>query len=147
LPGDTIEDVKNHLIRITADLQTHDHRSGKKVAAIEFTWKPTARGELISPTDCDEFRQLQKSIQQVFPDVTVAAGLTSVSTDSSWYYTVTDKVYRFIPMRVTGTDVARIHGIDERIGIENMGEIARFFTQLLRNTATNTETNMESTTP
>jgi carboxypeptidase PM20D1 len=139
LPGDTIEDVQNHLNRITADLQSHDHRSGKNVAAIKFEWMPIARGDLVSPTDCDEFRQIQKSIHEVFPDVTVAAGLTSVSTDSSWYYGVTDKVYRFIPMRVAGTDVARIHGINERIGIENMGEIARFFAQLLRNTATNDE--------
>jgi acetylornithine deacetylase/succinyl-diaminopimelate desuccinylase-like protein len=38
-------------------------------------------------------------------------------------------------MRVTPQDMPRIHGIDERIGVKNMGEIARFYYQLMRNTA------------
>jgi hypothetical protein len=32
-------------------------------------------------------------------------------------------------------DLARIHGKDERIGVENYGEVVRFFEQLMRNGA------------
>jgi len=30
-------------------------------------------------------------------------------------------------------DLARLHGTNERVGIENYGEIVRFYAQLLRN--------------
>jgi hypothetical protein len=33
------------------------------------------------------------------------------------------------------SDLARIHGKDERIGVENYGEVVRFFEQLMRNGA------------
>jgi carboxypeptidase PM20D1 len=44
-------------------------------------------------------------------------------------------VYRFIPMRVKSEDMPRIHGINERIRVENMAEIVRFYAQLIRNAA------------
>ena len=37
-------------------------------------------------------------------------------------------------MRVEKKDLKRIHGKDERIGIENYVEIVRFYVQPLRNT-------------
>ena len=37
-------------------------------------------------------------------------------------------------MRLTPEDIKRIHGADERIFVENYGEIVRFYVQLLRNT-------------
>ena len=37
-------------------------------------------------------------------------------------------------MRLTRKDLKRIHGTDERISVENYGEIVRFYVQLLRNT-------------
>ena len=42
-------------------------------------------------------------------------------------------VYRFVPMRLKPEDLKRIHGTNERVGIENYGEIVRFYAQLLRN--------------
>jgi carboxypeptidase PM20D1 len=89
----------------------------------------------VSPVDCAEFRSLQQTIHEVFPDVIVAAGLTSVSTDSCWYHGLTDKVYRFIPMRLKPEDILRIHGVNERISVANVAEIVRFYVQLIQNTA------------
>jgi carboxypeptidase PM20D1 len=36
-------------------------------------------------------------------------------------------------MRMKLEDLKRLHGTDERLGIENYGEIVRFYAQLLRN--------------
>jgi carboxypeptidase PM20D1 len=128
LPGDTAEMARDHVQSLTADLRLGN---GEPAIVCEIT---RARSESVtSPIDCDEFRTLQQTIHEVFPDALVAAGLTSVSTDSSWYYGVTDKVYRFIPMRLKPEDLVRIHGVNERIGVANLAEISRFYEQLIRN--------------
>lgn len=130
LPGDSIDDVRQHIMTITDDI-----RMGDGTRAIQCKSGLVSHGASIAPVDCDEFRMLQRTIHEVFPEVIVAPGLTAVSTDSAWYYSVTDKVYRFIPMRINATDLHRIHGVNERIGVENFAEIVRFYIQLLRNTA------------
>ncbi len=130
LPGDSIDRVIDHISSVTRELRLSD---GKP--AIECKVERTPQGEGIAPVDCPEFFTLQHTIHQVFPDVIVAPGLTSVSTDSSWYYAVTDKIYRFIPMRVNSEDVVRIHGLNERIAVDNLGEIVQFYAQLLRNSS------------
>lgn len=129
LPGDTAQQACDHVHFLTQDLRI----DGKR--AVNCQAEGESKGELISPVECAEFRNLQQTIHEVFPDMIVAAGLTSVSTDSSWYYDVTDKVYRFIPMRLKPEDVVRLHGVNEGISVENFGEIVRFYVQLIRNTA------------
>jgi carboxypeptidase PM20D1 len=129
LPGDTPQDACDHIHLLMKDIRVDGE------AAVHCKAEGQTKGDLTSPVDCWEFRTLQQTIHEVFPDVIVAAGLTSVSTDSSWYYGVTDKVYRFIPMRVKSEDMPRIHGINERIRVENMAEIVRFYAQLIRNAA------------
>lgn len=130
LPGDSPETVQEYVEKLTADLRLADGRP-----AITCDVARATKGDLVSPVECEEFRLLQRSIHEVFPDVIVAPGLTAVSTDSSWYYPVTDKVYRFIPMRLSPQDLTRIHGINERIAVENLGEIARFYSRFIRNAA------------
>jgi carboxypeptidase PM20D1 len=130
LPGDTAEAARDHVLALSEDLRLC---SGEP--AIECQVEEQAKGELVSSVDCEEFLTLQRTIHEIFPNVIVAAGLTSVSTDSSWYYGVTDKVYRFIPMRLTPEDVVRIHGINERISVGNMVEIATFYGRLIQNAA------------
>jgi len=42
-------------------------------------------------------------------------------------------------MRLYPEDIKRIHGINERISIENYAEIIRFYIQLLQNMAINNQ--------
>lgn len=105
-------------------------------SAVSFSVESWSDRQLVSPVDCFEFEQLHRTIRQLFPETVVAPGLTAVSTDSHWYYGLTDKVYRFIPMRLSPQDVARIHGVNERISTDNLAEITRFYVQLVRNTDT-----------
>lgn len=130
LADETPETICAHVKRITGGIKLS---SGKPAVSISVErWK---NRQLVSPIECVEFERLEQTIHQVFPDVIVAPGLTAVSTDSPWYYGLTDKVYRFIPMRVGPEDVSRIHGVNERIAVENLTEIAMFYTQLIRNTS------------
>ena len=40
---------------------------------------------------------------------------------------VADAVYRFSPVRAKPDDLGRFHGTDERIGVDNLAEMIRFF--------------------
>jgi carboxypeptidase PM20D1 len=122
LPGDTIASVLHH-VRETVG-------PGIRVRATG-----TANGEASpeSEVGAPEFGLIQRTLAQVFPKVLVAPNLLSGATDTRHYRRLSRNVFRFIPMRVKAEDLARIHGTNERVGIENYGEIVRFYAQLLRN--------------
>ena len=126
LPGETLQDLMAHIEKLM-----------KQAPVLDVECK-ILRGRPDNPVasvESAEFKTLQRTIHEVFPDEIVAAGLTAVSTDSPWYYGLTDSVFRFIPMRLNGDDLERIHGVDERIAVENMAEIVVFYRQLITNAA------------
>ena len=122
LPGDTIASVLHH-VRDTVG-------PGIRVRATG-----TANGEASPESDvrAPEFGLIQRTLAQVFPGVIVAPNLLSGATDSRHYLRLSRNVFRFLPIRLKLEDLARVHGTNERVGIENYGEIVRFYAQLLRN--------------
>lgn len=60
-------------------------------------------------------------------------GTLIANTDTKWYLNLTDSIYRFAVTRVTLSDLKRIHGIDERIGVKNYMELVNFFVHLIKN--------------
>lgn len=125
LPGDTIDSVVEHVRHVIDDEDITVEKTG--VRALD----PSR----VSATDTFGFSAINKAIRQVSPDATVAPSLVVTGTDSKHYQTISENNYRFVPMRVGPEDVKRIHGVDERIGIENYSEIIRFYIQFLRNSA------------
>jgi carboxypeptidase PM20D1 len=81
----------------------------------------------------DEFTLLQKTIRQSFPTAVVAPALVVGATDSRHYGRLTESVYRFLPHRFNSEDITRLHGLNERISIENYLQGVRFYYQLLDN--------------
>ena len=72
-------------------------------------------------------------MRELFPGTLVAPGLVVAATDSRLYTPVSDHIYRFSPVRAKPEDLARFHGTNERISTANLGELVRFYHQLLRN--------------
>jgi carboxypeptidase PM20D1 len=122
LPGDTIQGVLRH-VRDTVG-------PGIRVQATG-----TANSEASPESDvrAPEFGLIQRTLAQVLPGVIVAPNLLAGATDTKHYRRLSQNVFRFIPMRMKPEDLKRIHGTNERVGIENYGEIVRFYAQLLRN--------------
>jgi carboxypeptidase PM20D1 len=122
LTGDTIPKVLQHV---------------RDVVGPGIQVRPTGSANIEASPESDvrapEFGVLQRTLAEAIPQVLVAPNLLSGSTDSKHYRDLSPNVYRFVPMRLTVTDLKRIHGSDERLGIENYGEIVRFYAQLLRN--------------
>ncbi|HET7875408.1 MAG TPA: M20 family peptidase [Methylomirabilota bacterium] len=123
LPGDDSNQVIEHVRRVISDPRV-------SVRPLDRT-EPSP----VSPTDSASYRRLAGTIKQVFPDAVVAPGLMIAGSDSRHYVSLSDAVYRFLPLRVTPEELRGIHGINERIAVDNYADIIRFYIQLIRNTA------------
>jgi carboxypeptidase PM20D1 len=87
----------------------------------------------VSGTGTFGYQVIQKSIQEIFPDVVVAPSLVIGATDSHHYYELTDNIYRFMPVQIRKSDLSRIHGKNERVSVENYQQAIRFYRQLILN--------------
>ena len=85
----------------------------------------------ITPTASEPYRLLNRTVREVFPGVLVAPGLYLAGSDSVHFVGLSDHVFRFSPVRVTPQDVARLHGTNERISVDNLAELIRFYHRLL----------------
>ena len=124
LPGDTSEGVLQH-VRDTVGPGIHVARRGSFVA------EPSPESDAGGPA----FRLLQTTLVQTVPHVIVAPNLLAGGTDTKHYAPLTRNVYRFLPIRLKGEDLARLHGTNERVGVESYGEAVRVYVQLIRNGA------------
>ena len=88
-----------------------------------------------SPTDSPQFRLMQKTLGQVYPEAVVAPFVFVAATDSKHYAPLTQNIYRFAPLVLDSVDVGRIHGTNERISIDNLSRSIDFYVQLIRNAA------------
>lgn len=87
----------------------------------------------VSPIDGAPYRLVSDTISQVIPGVAVAPSLVVGGTDSRHYAVLTDKVYRFLPYTIRQGDLARIHGTDERILLDDYERLVQFYVELIRN--------------
>ncbi|NJL28539.1 MAG: M20/M25/M40 family metallo-hydrolase, partial [Thermoanaerobaculia bacterium] len=87
----------------------------------------------VSPIGDRLFELLQTTLGQVFPEALVAPSLVIGATDSRHYAGLTERIYRFTPVRLGEGDFERFHGLDERLATSSYEECIRFYAQLLRN--------------
>ncbi|MDZ4858113.1 MAG: M20 family peptidase [Candidatus Hydrogenedentes bacterium] len=123
LPGESADSAKQRLIEIIADDRV-------KIEAIE---KEPRDPSPVSDVNAASYKLLERTVREVCPDVIVAPFLVLGGTDSRHFYDVTPNVYRFVPARFKGNDLAMVHGVNERMRVENFAEICRFYVQLIRN--------------
>jgi len=124
LPGDSIESVLRH-VRETVGPAIKVAPTGTS------NTEPSPESDVGGPA----FRLLQKTLGEVVPGTVVSPNLLSGGTDTKHYVRLSRNIYRFMPIRIKEPDLARIHGTNERVGVENYGEVVRFFGRLMRNGA------------
>ena len=120
LPGDTVQAVVEH-VRRTID----DPTIAVRVLAGSSEPAP------LSDPDAPAFTRLARTVRATFPGTLVTPFVSLGATDARYYTAVSPNVYRFAGAHV-GEDLARIHGTDERIGIEDYAGMIRFYIELLR---------------
>jgi len=122
IPGETSEDVLKHIEKVISDDRI-------KLAIVGYALEPSP----VSPINFSGFEIIHTTIRQVFPETMVNPMLNLGATDSRHFAVVTNNIYRFIPVTFTQEDLARVHGLDERIGIEDFKKAIGFYYQLIKN--------------
>lgn len=122
LPGDTVDTVVEH-VRATID----DPSIALRVLDEHTNPSP------MSDPDAPAFARISRAIRATFPGTVVSPFLSLGATDARWYAAISPNVYRFAPYRLRAEDVARIHGTNERIGVEDYVGMIRFYVELLKN--------------
>lgn len=121
LPGDTQQSVLEHVRRTVGE--------GVQASVLPGAADPSP----VTPTASAGYQLINRTMRSLFPDTLVAPGLMVAGTDAHHYAPVADHIFRFSPMRARPEDLTRFHGTDERISVANLGELVRFYHQLLRN--------------
>jgi len=85
----------------------------------------------VSPVSSNAFKVVSRSLKEALPDILVAPMLMIANTDTRWYWDLTPNIFRVCPMRMVSSDMARIHGVNERLAIDNYLELIRFYRQII----------------
>ncbi len=123
-PGETVTSVADY-VRKTIN----DERVTVEVLDATTACDPSP----ISETHAFGFEVLQKTTLEVFPGCVVAPSVVLAHTDSYHFTDVADNIYRFQPILLAKSDLKRVHGINERLSIENYKRMIRFYRQLILN--------------
>ena len=88
------------------------------------------------PTDFNKkaFCDIEKLLKKNFPDVAVAPFLLTAGTDARRLTDVAENILRFAPIDLNKVQFASIHGANEHIGIENIGECVVFYKDFIKET-------------
>ena len=122
LPGDTIASVIDYVRRTVADPRVQVVETGA------FRSDPSP----VSDTASSGFQAVERAIAHVYPGVAVAPGLVLVGSDSRHYAQLGCPCYRFSPLWHRTEDLGRIHGVNERIGIDHYARAVEFYTELIQ---------------
>ncbi|MFL7807922.1 MAG: M20 family peptidase [Anaerolineae bacterium] len=122
LVGNNSDQVLAHVKRAVRD----EHVRVRKLGG--FSSEPSP----ISPTDSAAYRKLGRAIRQTFGDVAVAPFLMIAASDTRHYTHLCDNIYRFAPLPLTSEDLGRIHGINERISVADLGRMVQFYGHLIK---------------
>lgn len=121
LPGDTVDSVVAHVLHAVDD------------PAVDI--RVLGEGNNPSPVSdpsAPAFTRVARAIRSTFPGTVVTPFLTLGATDARYYVGISPNVYRFAPTRMRPDDLARVHGINERIAITDYVGMIRFYIDLLR---------------
>lgn len=120
LPGDTTATVEAHINDVLDGLEVG-------VRCTDKCWDPSP----ISRTEGAGWDLVSRAIAWTWPEAVIAPSLVVGATDARHYAAVADDVYRFSPLLMADADRKRLHGADERIAVDNVGDAVRFFQVLL----------------
>ncbi len=118
LPGETSDDVINYVRQIVDDPSVTVTRHG-------VAEEPAP----VSNSDSETFHAISTTLRTVFsaPQMVVSPSLVVAATDSRHFAEVADDIYRFSPMLLNGDDLKRIHGVNERIAVDNYRRMIEFY--------------------
>lgn len=120
-PRDTADDLLARARAAVAELEG---------VSVEWEREPLEASP-VSSAETASYALLTALSRELIPEAPVAPGLVLGGTDARRYVDVAQDVYRFQPVLLSTDDLAGIHGVNERISIENYERLIRFYLGLI----------------
>jgi carboxypeptidase PM20D1 len=123
-PGETWESVQARVTAVIADTLV-------TVAPLDSV---RVNPSPVSDVRSEAYRLIEETIRGMSPgeSLPVLPYLVMGGTDAKHWSDHSDRVFRFLPVPLGDGDVARVHGVNERISVRDYGTAVGFFSQLLR---------------
>ncbi len=116
----------------SADLLRRARQAVADLDGVSVDWAEAPReASGISSTTSSSYALLAALSGDILPDAPVAPGLVLAGTDARHYAEVAENAYRFQPIMFTAADLEMPHGLNERISIENLDRMIRFYIGLM----------------
>lgn len=87
----------------------------------------------VSSFEAPGFSLIHQTIAEVYPETLVSPYMVVAATDARHFGKLSDQIYRFLPTRITKSNVKSIHGLNERIAVADYQTAIYFYTQLIKN--------------
>lgn len=124
IPGDNPQGASRRIEECIAD---------RRVKVSNHSGNTTIGPSPISPMDSLAYRTLAGTIAANYPDTLISPWVTVGATDSRHFADLTDAILRFLPLRLSKPDLARIHGHNERVAVTDLADAATFYYRLIQN--------------
>jgi carboxypeptidase PM20D1 len=88
----------------------------------------------VSDPNSPAFQLIATTVRGMFPGerLPVIPYLVPGGTDAKFWGPHSDRVFRFLAIPMGNGDMARIHGVNERVSVSGYGSAIQFFSRLLR---------------
>lgn len=100
--------------------------------SVEITVLESSEPSRISQTDCKAWDTVAAAVAETWRGCIVAPYLMVQCSDSRHYGVLSDHVYRFSAMDLTGEERKTIHGNNERIRLETLYRCVEFYIRLMK---------------
>lgn len=108
LPGQSIADVCDYIRFVVKDKRVSFEPIDQKA------WEASP----LSPVDANPYYHIASVVDEIWPETVTAPYIMLGGTDSRNFCEISDCVYRFTPIVVTEEDLNRVHGVNERLGVD-----------------------------
>jgi carboxypeptidase PM20D1 len=99
---------------------------------ISLAWEGTANNaSKVSSATSDSYKLIAAMAKFAAPEAAVTPSLVLGATDARHYGEVAENVYRFAPAVYDTPDLECIHGVNERLSVDNLERMARSYVRLL----------------
>lgn len=84
-----------------------------------------------SSTASAAYALLVRTVKTVFPQAVVTPYIMLGATDARHFHAISDNVLRFSPMALSKEELRSIHGVDEKITVEQLSGVVTFYLNLI----------------
>ena len=124
LPIHNPENIKNYIENTVYKMLNKDE--------VKIEYLDTMQPCKASPINTPLYKMLEKDINTIFPNITIAPYMVLGATDARDYAKVSDNTYRFLPIILSDEEAALMHADNEKITIENWARMIEFYKNYIK---------------